>query len=787
MPPSATRHVAARLRVLAALFCLSGASALVYQVLWLRLLGLVFGVTVYAASTVWAAFMAGLALGSLFGGRLADRAGRPLVWLALAEALVAVTALATPLALDSLHRLYGVLVPWADRSLATLTLVRLVLSSLVLVVPASLMGATLPLALKAACLDGSRAGTAAAVLYASNTGGAIAGTLAAGLLLIPRFGISRSFLAAALANIVVAVGVLLVGRRSCAPEERPHQAHTNPEPGPVATVTGTRRAVALLVLAVFAVSGFVSLALEVVWFRVLTLFLRPTVYGYALMLASVLGGIAIGSALASMALRRRAGRDWTLALGWLEGLVATAAVLSFAVLPAVPAMVDAVGPAVGALIGPYLAYQAIVSAAVILPAMVLFGLAYPIGLHLWIAAGRDEDLGRLAGRFNAANVAGAIAGSLGAGFVLLPWLGSLQTVHVISALTVMSALALLGVSPAPGRTRVVAAGVLSGLWAVAVWGTPDPFAAFLAQRYPRQAVVWQREAVQATVSVHEEQPGHYTLNVSGNHQASTSGSMPWVHQRIGNLPMAVHPEARTALVVGLGGGATAGAVAQHTGVTVDVVELSREVAEAARLYFGPVNYGALDQPNVRVRVDDGRNFLLLNRQRFDVITADVILPIHAGSGNLYSREYFTLARQALGPGGLAMQWVAGTDEEYRLIARTFLSVFPETTVWSDGSLLLGSVNPLELRREDFTWKLATPGRREMLASLGVARFEDLLALYKAGPQELRQFVGEGPILTDDRPMVEYFLSLPRDRVLDLSGLRGDVRRHVRDDRISGGG
>lgn len=419
--------------------------------------------------------------------------------------------------------------------------------------------------------------------------------------------------------------------------------------------------------------------------------------------------------------------------------------------------------------------------------MILFGLAYPIGLHLWIAAGRDEDLGRMAGRFNAANVAGAIAGSLGAGFVLLPWLGSLQAVQVLSALTVASALAMLGVSPAPGRTRMVAAGVLAGLWAVAVWRTPDPFAAFLAQRYPRQAVVWQREAVQATVSVHEEQPGHYTLNVSGNHQASTSGSMPWVHQRIGNLPMAVHPEARTALVVGLGGGATAGAVAQHTGVTVDVVELSREVAEAARLYFGPVNYGVLDRPNVRVRVDDGRNFLLLNRQRFDVITADVILPIHAGSGNLYSREYFTLVRQALEPGGLAMQWVAGTDEEYRLIARTFLSVFPETTVWSDGSLLLGSVNPLELRREDFTWKLATPGRREMLASLGIAGFEDLLSLYKAGPHELRQFVGAGPILTDDRPMVEYFLSLPRDRALDLSGLRGDVRRHVRDGRVGGGG
>jgi spermidine synthase len=136
-------------------------------------------------------------------------------------------------------------------------------------------------------------------------------------------------------------------------------------------------------------------------------------------------------------------------------------------------------------------------------------------------------------------------------------------------------------------------------------------------------------------------------------------------------------------------------------------------------------------------------------------------------------------RRALKPGGLALQWVAGTDAEYRLIMRTFLSVFPETTLWVDGGLMVGSVEPLVLRRSDLDWKLEVPGRREMLASLGVRSFEDLLGLYIAGPDELRAFVGEGPILTDDRPMVEYFLSLPRDRHVDLTGVRGDVWRHVR--------
>jgi spermidine synthase len=231
-------------------------------------------------------------------------------------------------------------------------------------------------------------------------------------------------------------------------------------------------------------------------------------------------------------------------------------------------------------------------------------------------------------------------------------------------------------------------------------------------------------------------------------------------------------------VIGLGGGATAGAVSLHEGAHLDIVELSPEVVTAAGRFFGDINFNVLRKPNARLIVDDGRNHLLLSGQRYDVVTADVILPIHAGSGNLYSAEYFQLVRNALRPGGMVLQWVAGTEAEYKLIMRTFLSVFPETTLWFDGSLMLGSVEPLRLRQADFDWKQQIPQRRDALASMGFRSFDDLLAAYLAGPDEMRTYVGDGPVLTDDRPMVEYFLSLPRDREVDLSGVRGDVRRHV---------
>jgi spermidine synthase len=169
---------------------------------------------------------------------------------------------------------------------------------------------------------------------------------------------------------------------------------------------------------------------------------------------------------------------------------------------------------------------------------------------------------------------------------------------------------------------------------------------------------------------------------------------------------------------------------------------------------------------------------MLTPRRYDVITANVIHPIFAGSGNLYSAEYFRLMRRVLNPGGIVLQWVAGTEAEYKTIARTFLSVFPGTTAWVGGGLLVGSVEPLRLRRSDFEWKLKMPGSRQGLHDLNVESFDALLAAFTAGPEELAAFVGPGDLLTDDRPLVEYFLSLPRDHDVDLSPLKGDVRRFI---------
>jgi spermidine synthase len=761
------------------------------------MMGWVFGVTVYAASTVWASFMAGLAVGSLAAGVVGDRVRHPLRWFGVTELLIGATALATPAILSELQRVYVTLYPSLPHTLPALTGTRLVIALLVLIVPTTLMGATLPLVIKGSEARGGSLGAHLGVLYGSNAIGAIVGTIAAGLYLIPGLGLHGTFLAAAVINLVVGAGALvisgLVPLRDVAAEDRARDT-TPSEPVPpklaerLASEGGLTDRQLLVVVAVFTLSGAISLAIEVVWFRVLTLFLRPTVYGFAVMLATILTGIAVGSYVVTPLLERR--MRWLSILAGLELAVGVAIVLSFRPLAYLPDLSNRLSPSLSHVMPPYLVFPIAGSLLAIFPTALLMGLAFPIGLRVWARGGRDtptpanptsgrpeERTAKRIGTFYSLNVAGAIAGSLAAGFFLLPIIGSRGAIILLGTLAFGSGIALLGVSELKPSARVTIGLAASAVFGIAVWLSPDAFVQFVAQRYRRQEIIWREEGVEATVVVHKAANNELSLTVNGNHEASTGGGMTYVHRRIGHLPMALHPFARTALVIGMGGGATAGAVSVHDGVDVDIVELAAAVVRGAR-FFDAINYGVLTRPNVHVRIDDGRNYLMLTRRHYDIVTADVIHPIFAGSGNLYSREYFQLIRQVLNPGGLVLQWVAGTEAEYKAIGRTFVSVFPETTVWVDGSLLVGSLQPLRLRRAEFDAKVGLPGRAQGLHDLGIESFDKLLTTFVAGPDELRAYVGPGPILTDDRPLTEYFLSLPRDRNPDLSTLKGDVKRYV---------
>ena len=287
------------------------------------------------------------------------------------------------------------------------------------------------------------------------------------------------------------------------------------------------------------------------------------------------------------------------------------------------------------------------------------------------------------------------------------------------------------------------------------------------------------EGRQTTVGVYRQPGGTNVLYLDGLHQANDTYPMVTLHRLIGLLPVAIHRAPARGLVIGLGGGVTAGAVSLTDGLTLDIVELSDSVVRGAAL-FRHVNEDVIHRPNVHLRIDDGRNYLTTTDRKYDIITADIIQPIHAGAGNLYSVEYFRLARRALAPHGVMMQWVGiRPASEYTLIVRTFLTAFPHATAWANGGLLVGTMEPLRLDSTAFADKLSHPSTRSALALVDITSFDRLLSLYTAGPESLRAFVDPGLILTDDRPLVEYHRSLPaHERDIDVSGLQDDVQRWV---------
>jgi spermidine synthase len=755
-------------------FFLSGTAALLYQVLWTRQLSLVFGVTVYAASTVLACFMGGLALGSYLAGRVSDRVERPVRVFALVELLIGLTALITPFALGLVEMAYVALGPTLGDSPILKTIARVMLTSLVLIIPAGLMGSTYPLLLRAASRTRAGLSTSAAVLYGINTAGAITGVLAGSLWLLPLLGMRQSYIAAATINFIVAGLAFLISR--AAPAAAAPDAVAAREAAHVAPLSLSARR---LVFIVMAASGLVSLALEIIWFRILVFFLRPTTYAFASMLAAVLLGVALGSLIATPLLKRRA--NWMLTLGVLELLISVAALLSLRGIVASYDVLEKLWE-LPWLSPPYDYVLPLLAsaAAAILPTALLLGAAFPIGVVLWSQTGGpgsdDKQLGRRIGSLYAGNVGGAILGSLAAGFLLIPFLGARHSLLIVSLIPFLGGAAVVWLSGAGTTARVALIGAAAIAFAAAGATLPDAFTDIVHRRYAGQTIKWHREDPQATVTVTGSADSNTLLIDGMSHAGDDSGSV-LIHRAIGLLGLAVHPQPKNILVVGAGGGATAGAASILPGSRTTVVELSPSVV-AANQFFASSNYNLLQNPQLTFAIDDGRNYLQMTPNRFDVVTADLILPHLAGAGSLYSSDYFALVRRALAPGGVMVQWLSmENDHQYKLMLRTFVASFPHVTLWAGGALAVGSNEPIKITREDFERKLQHAPTAALLAGNGIGTYENLKAAYFCSNAEIARFIGPGEILTDDLPIIEYFLSMPKTgKAPDIGHMRGPTGR-----------
>jgi len=754
---------------LATIFVFSGASGLIYQISWVRLLSLTFGVTIYAVSTVVAAFMGGLALGSFLGGRVADRVRRPILWYAVAEGIIALMGIASPAALSWVQSAYLALYP-RDSTEAALAVValRFVLAAVVLMVPATLMGATLPLMVKGSLAMSQAIGPRVSWLYASNTTGAIGGTVAAGFVLIGTVGISGTIAVAAALNLVAAASALMLGA-AVRPALRVQSSEARvPSSRPLGTQSselGTSPLVRRLVIITFAVQGFASLAYEVVWTRVLAIILDGTTYAFSIVLATVLLGIALGSALVGPLMSRPL--PWVRVYALLQAGVAALAFLGIVVFARIYGIMGRLdeAPLLQQLLASDLAWMAMVAMVAILPPMLLLGASFPIAARIVVsgAANAGRDLGVL----YAGNTAGAILGAWMAGFFLIPSLGTQLSIELLAALSATLAVAL---ALASGRGRAAlaaaAAALTVGSAAIALIMAPNMYARIVAGHFPGRDIVWVGEGQETSVGVlRNQETGQINMFINGQNQASDDAGTVSFHRLLGHIPMTIHPNPRDVLIVGLGGGSTAGALARHEPRRIDVVELSDTVVEGAR-YFSHVNRDVHQAPSLHLKIDDGRNHLLLTNRKYDVITADVIHPRNAGSAVLYSYEYYDLARRALNPGGLMSQWLEDrpdspdNEAQRKLMARTFLKAFPYVTMWVWGALMIGSNEPIDVDLDRIVAHWDQRGLGEVLEGSGFDSPDAFKALYALSDAELRAWAGEGPIMTDNHPYVEYYFSLP---------------------------
>jgi len=732
----------------AALLLASGSVSLVYETLWVRQLGRVVGVEVHAVSIALAAFFAGLALGGAVLGRLADRVPRPVRLYARLEAGVATLGLLSTLALARSAPPYVALqdglgaLAWA----LPFGLVGL---------PAFLMGGTLPALLRALHPSAGAVAPATGLLYAANTAGAVIGTLATPFLLVPAFGIEGTGLFAAVLGLGVAALALGLDRRAGTPTA----ALTSPPE--VATTAASRDA--RIALTLYAAAGAVALGYEVVWSELLVQFMSTRAYAFAAMLATYLSGLALGSFLFA----RFGGRvrDPWLTLGMLLAGAGVSALAILALLGAwLPAAQTFAGMwamrASGRETVEVAARFAVAAIVVLLVPTTFLGAAFPAAARLIASVGH---VGRDIGATLALNTAGGIAGSLLAGFVLVPRFGLVRSLGILAVAGVLLGAAAV-LRSGGGRIGARAAAAAMVLAALALAFTPrDRLARLLAEKRGG-ALVFYAEDTTGTVAVLEQRAAGASLRRLYIQGVSNSGDAPTSlrYMRLqALLPLLIHAgEPRSALVVGFGTGITAGALLADPGLNRRVVaELLPSVVQAAALFSG--NLGAAGDPRLEIRIGDGRQELLRRSERYDLITLEPPPPSAAGVVNLYSRDFYELCRSRLQPGGLMAQWwplPTQNQEDSRSLVRSFLDAFPYATAWSTELhevLLVGSAGPIELRGARIAERYARPQVRAALTEVGIESPQALLATWITDRAGLEHFAGDALPVTDDRPLIEH--------------------------------
>ncbi len=774
-------------------FVLSGATGLIYEVLWARMLGLVFGATTLAISAVLCAFMGGLALGSALAGRLATRISRPILGYGAIEILVGFYALCVPPLFRGIDWAYAAIWQHWHPGFYGFALSRFVLAAMILTVPTTLMGATLPVLAAAVERSSDKRRNTIATLYTCNLAGAIVGTVAAGFLLLPSLGVRMTIWIAAAINLLIGAVALFIDPRT---REDHELTATSEEIEPGAAAVLKIEDVKFWLFIAF-ISGFVTIGMQLVWSRLLSMIVGSSTYAFSIVLALFLGGLSLGA----YAISRKRKRDATSlrrTVLIIEILIAASLFMSIVATNAVPVLLIQGGfrLSIDSWIG-LLALQIVAAGMLVLLPAVLMGMVMPSVLLRAQASknGREgESLSRgwhsavrFVGQSYALNTIGAIAGAVVTAFVLIPKTGSRFTIFGLASLCVIAA----GITYEPPHevsdralTRSLAAGAVAILIIAmfASWprlnldrlsiGAYDSFVRVLAKSRGAVAENHQQDGPEdhqllmydegrtATVSVRRDW-NITSIAINGRTNASDAEDMP-TQIMLGQLGVLIAPRLNKALVVGFATGVTVGSVLQSPINSVECVEIEPAAVTASH-YFEHVNNRPLIDPRLHLIIDDARTYLRVNPTTYDLIVSEPSHPWVPGVANLFTREFFSLGRERLNADGVFVQWLQTyqlSTESLRSILATFHDVFPRVAVFrvqgtakGKDLILIASNSPLGFDR--ISERLGDERISREIARAGIKNADDLRRdWFVCDESQLGRALAGALINFDDNMLVE---------------------------------
>ena len=763
-------------------FFLSGAAGLALEVVWSKYLSLLLGNSVHGIATVVAAFLGGLGLGAALAGRRAAKLRNPLSGYAMLEGVVGVLALASPFVYQAARPLFSGLYEALGGTGPVFHGLRFLLLFAALMVPTIAMGATLPLIVEDAARRRPREASASvARLYAINTGGAVAGTVLAGFLLVPEFGLARTAIAAGCLDLLLAATLLIARLPSPAPRE------TAPEPSPVhvADEQTAAPAFARWLLPAFALSGMAAILYQVAWTRLLTVPFGGITYAFSAILAIYLLGLALGAAGADRALRRV--RAPVALFGVLQAGLAATVAGGLHALQQLPHWQTAAIAASAGSVPKLLAAEAGITAVLLLPPTILLGALFPVAVAVRRAAGYEAS--RATGAVYAANTAGSIAGSLLTAYIFIPTFGAPVAILGAAAANAFLGIgALLGGEPAARGRRIGAGLVVAGAVAFAVVAMPTwnqermsiglirllrsywfggeamthKVIDAVGARPDLGTLLFYREGPVASVAVIETQ-GQRTLLINGKADATTgAGSDMRTQVLVGHLPLVATPKAADVFVIGYGSGVTTASALTHDVREVRTVELEPAVVEAAP-FFRESAGDPLANPRHKMLVEDASLVLRSEKRAYDVIVSEPSNFWIAGMGDLFSDDFYRIAATRLRPGGVLCQWVQCyqiSPDAIRAVIRTLAKTFPHGQIFyvdSAADLIILASPSAEVPLDMAAWEAAfrEPAVAADLARVGVERPSDLLRYYRGRLDRVAAEAGPGPVNTDDNGWLEH--------------------------------